>query len=1034
MAKGKSFKSVSIIFIFFTLILAGLHAMPPRLLALAPYDTLATGPINSDKWGAYELVRVIDSGNLRMSLRSSVDTTGPLANNLGFANPGAIHSMGALITPIGYGTGNGAGVIAAMGGTFYNDGTSSTDCRGNVLGQVGVSTNGSGPLAGFWVVARFTGLSCETSEVVSSGGFTATAVVTGTAYPAGVDWDGTKFTFTFNGETHEYTPSTTRNAPNSPFKNIVTRILNNAGKDAAITATFDNVFVNGDLYDDFSGTRIDGTKWTTYEVARAVKNAEGHLVLRVRNTADSPSGSVIALPATNPENVVAMQAKVTPRVITSVPGIPTAVRVGGIFFNDGTAGGGIMGDIGAGTSIVPAGSGSGFKGFWRVVRYKSATDATAFDVLAQGFLPGTLAADTEYRLFAGWDGTEFTFRVDDETATWTKPATLAVNSAKSPVKQFDALIGAGHANAEVVAYFRDVAVEYAIPMGDKFPIANTTAHELGVSAATDGNRYLVGIETHENATSNVSYVTARMVDSTGALYGNLITTGRTGGMPRVTFGGNKYLMVWEDQGPSKEVSLPSRIYGALVSTSGVAETPFSIGPVAPPAQRIGIQCTAFDGVNYLVVWGDGTGIYGQRVSRTGALTGKVIVIYTGQANDPSIAFDGTNYLVAWHVGSGVYGRFVTRAGKAAAKSFVIDGTSYDSTGDVLLVYDGTRYVVTIPDLLDAATNRSGHYIRTVSRAAVVSAMRKELYQGEIFKICSIVGFDGTNYLAVCGQVVDSAAAFIVNAKGRLFDRNLNPVTNWVGIFGTRNGMVPVGPVPVWNKAKSTYLAVATRAVYTDNPPAGQDNFTYGDVGARFLSPSLKEGLTVYVEGNGAGSVRSAPVGINCGNGATQCSWPFGPFQKIALAPRKAQGSVFAGWSGACSGVAACIVTMEHEKSVVATFTKDPTIAVNPGSKAFPVTRVGKQAKAVFVVANTAAKGTADLVLGTVAFTAATTEFSLNGANCSGKTLKTGKSCTFTVTFNPTSPGSGKTATIAIPSNDPARQSTPKTVTVTGTGK
>ncbi|MEA2197746.1 MAG: trimeric autotransporter adhesin, partial [Solirubrobacteraceae bacterium] len=75
-------------------------------------------------------------------------------------------------------------------------------------------------------------------------------------------------------------------------------------------------------------------------------------------------------------------------------------------------------------------------------------------------------------------------------------------------------------------------------------------------------------------------------------------------------------------------------------------------------------------------------------------------------------------------------------------------------------------------------------------------------------------------------------------------------------------------------------------------------------------------LTVSKSGSGSGSVGSSPTGIDCGS---TCSNSFAEGSPVTLTPTASVGSVFAGWSGACSGTGACMVTMSADESVTATF-------------------------------------------------------------------------------------------------------------------
>jgi hypothetical protein len=89
-----------------------------------------------------------------------------------------------------------------------------------------------------------------------------------------------------------------------------------------------------------------------------------------------------------------------------------------------------------------------------------------------------------------------------------------------------------------------------------------------------------------------------------------------------------------------------------------------------------------------------------------------------------------------------------------------------------------------------------------------------------------------------------------------------------------------------------------------------------DVVATFTKKSL--GLEVTKLGDGAGTVTSAPAGIDCG---LTCDASFDAGAVVTLTAAASPGSIFTGWSGGCSGLAAtCQVTIAAATTVEATFT------------------------------------------------------------------------------------------------------------------
>ena len=75
-------------------------------------------------------------------------------------------------------------------------------------------------------------------------------------------------------------------------------------------------------------------------------------------------------------------------------------------------------------------------------------------------------------------------------------------------------------------------------------------------------------------------------------------------------------------------------------------------------------------------------------------------------------------------------------------------------------------------------------------------------------------------------------------------------------------------------------------------------------------------LTVSLVGTGSGSVTSSPAGISC---PSTCTANFNSGTTVTLTASAANGSTFAGWSGACSGTGTCTATMNAAQSVTATF-------------------------------------------------------------------------------------------------------------------
>ena len=96
-------------------------------------------------------------------------------------------------------------------------------------------------------------------------------------------------------------------------------------------------------------------------------------------------------------------------------------------------------------------------------------------------------------------------------------------------------------------------------------------------------------------------------------------------------------------------------------------------------------------------------------------------------------------------------------------------------------------------------------------------------------------------------------------------------------------------------------------------------------------------LSVSKSGAGIGTVTSAVAGINCG---ADCTETYSAGALVNLTAIATTGSTFGGWSGACTGAGACIVTMDAARSVTASFVLDATgVPPDPNSIAPPTNPV-----------------------------------------------------------------------------------------------
>jgi hypothetical protein len=106
-------------------------------------------------------------------------------------------------------------------------------------------------------------------------------------------------------------------------------------------------------------------------------------------------------------------------------------------------------------------------------------------------------------------------------------------------------------------------------------------------------------------------------------------------------------------------------------------------------------------------------------------------------------------------------------------------------------------------------------------------------------------------------------------------------------------------------------------------------------------------LFVTINGTGTGGVGVRPGVHLCGH---SCTVGFISGTRIQVAEIPFSGSVFAGWSGACSGTGSCDLVMDSNKSVTATFKVPPDFSLT-GSALSPSTVAAGQSAAGTVTVN-----------------------------------------------------------------------------------
>jgi hypothetical protein len=235
--------------------------------------------------------------------------------------------------------------------------------------------------------------------------------------------------------------------------------------------------------------------------------------------------------------------------------------------------------------------------------------------------------------------------------------------------------------------------------------------------------------------------------------------------------GASCLVLWESAASycasGTVCSSPFSVLGARVGPAGelLDPTPITVGGTTWGQASIFLPPrAAFDGANWLVVWGDdriqsgNLDVYGARVTADGVPldgSGFLVVGGPGDQRNPRPAFDGTNYVVSWgDLRSGIaieaYAGRVTRDGAALDGGGVpvalgiaqrpVLALGNGTSGVIGWTANGTLYATRIAETATAGGTQLS--IIDASGIPVTAGSRSNTEQA------AAVASDGTNYLVV----------------------------------------------------------------------------------------------------------------------------------------------------------------------------------------------------------------------------------------------------------------------------------------------
>jgi len=366
--------------------------------------------------------------------------------------------------------------------------------------------------------------------------------------------------------------------------------------------------------------------------------------------------------------------------------------------------------------------------------------------------------------------------------------------------------------------------------GQEFTISGNCNNSIPGGVAFDGTNYLIGLCGDATSDSNL---TVQFISTVGQLAGNRIPLGETGSAPVVAFDGTNYLLIWGDR------------YVAFLDNGNDAGM---------------------------------TNIYGRFINTSGGFVGSKFTIassaYIKGCSIGNLHFNGTNYFFTYREDNGlgnigpVYGQLISISGSLSGSPIQI---SSGSVGDVDMAFDGTNYLVVFVVnsqyiygqfisatgnlvgtnfSIDNSTNPSDNPVSVAfGRSQYLVAFHDEQSTGSgwnlFARFVSSSGAVGTNKITICDSTqspmiptlaydgTNYLSAWISMSskqiKGQIMDTTGTSVNNEYVIFDSIPGELPLGGVITYSGNK--YLAACTKINF-----AKSNNTNLGIYG-KFLASS-----------------------------------------------------------------------------------------------------------------------------------------------------------------------------------------------------
>ncbi len=290
------------------------------------YDDFSGQYLDSTKWTPLESVIKVENGKLvnQLAAKTATGSNWTGADQIvGFLNSATINTIKTTVTlqEVIFRNADTQQAGARVVGTFYN--TTNGPCNA----ELSITYNYQSKTISAWYHIG------NNVDHISDAFLGNLAFNTPYDVTLGYNESDNTFTFTINGTTKSVAGLARSGAAESPYRGIHTTIWpdQNKGVDAYVAATFEDVYVNGTLYDDFNTAPLNNTKWGNWETVRRIESGKLNLSVNNSGQMDRTTNSLMLAENQSSHVEASVNVKSDSWVLNGATGL---TRISGAFYND----------------------------------------------------------------------------------------------------------------------------------------------------------------------------------------------------------------------------------------------------------------------------------------------------------------------------------------------------------------------------------------------------------------------------------------------------------------------------------------------------------------------------------------------------------------------------------------------------------------------------------------------------------------------------------------------------------------------------